>query len=45
MQKDKKSSKKKLLTYKEYFKKYFGKRIAKDILFGWFDYKNKHNIK
>jgi len=38
------SKKKKLLTYKEYYKKRFGKVTAGEILFGWFDYCKKHNI-
>lgn len=32
------------LTYKEFFKKYYGKNTAAEILFGWFDYAKKHNI-
>ena len=33
-----------LLTYKEYYKKYFGKVTAGEILFGWFDYCEKHGL-
>ena len=36
--------KKKLLTYKEYYEKWFGKVTAVEILFGWFTYCEKHGI-
>ena len=32
------------LTYKEFYKKYFGKNTAAEILFGWFDYCRRNNI-
>jgi len=35
----------KILIYKEFYKKHFGKWTAKDILFGWFDYCEKYGIK
>ena len=35
----------KVLKYKEFYKKHFGKYTAHDILFGWFDYCKKHGIK
>ena len=37
--------KKRILTYKEYYRKHFGKVTAADILFGWFDYCEEHGIK
>jgi hypothetical protein len=35
---------KKILNYREYYKKNFGKKTALEIRFGWIDYARKHGL-